>query len=345
MMNTGKRIAYIDLAKGICIMLVVFFHTKGILFREYWFDPFLSSFRLPLYFLLSGLFFRDYGSFRRFLTKKVNRLLVPFLFFYLLSAVLLPNVMHQVWGVNFGTITGIRSLWAFLWPGEYPNIPIWFLWCLFLMNLLFWFFEWANRYCSRRWNSFSGVCLLVFLSLLCGYFGYTLKCAYSVDVGNILKALSAMPFFCFGYLVGRNDGLTFLANLSKLKALALFVLLFGICFSFSQFVTSDDVSLSFLLQFVEGATGAMMIVVASRMMVRIPFVSYIGRYSIIVLLTHGILVRCLSPFCLRLSSFLDADLIIFVATLLILLSYLLIIPLSCRYLPYFVAQKPLFPEK
>ena len=96
------------------------------------------------------------------------------------------------------------------------------------MNLLFWFFEWTKRCCSGRWNGFSGVFLLVFLSLLGGYFGYSLKWAYSVDIGNVLKALASMPFFCFGYLVGRNDGLTFLANLSKFKALALFVLLFGI---------------------------------------------------------------------------------------------------------------------
>lgn len=57
------RIEFIDLAKGICIILVVIFHFDVDI-------PLLRPMRMPLYFILSGLFFKDYGGFINFLTKK-----------------------------------------------------------------------------------------------------------------------------------------------------------------------------------------------------------------------------------------------------------------------------------
>ena len=74
MVYENNRIAYIDLAKGFCIVLVVLFHAKGVLNIHYASDTFLGSFRLPLYFFLSGLFFKDYGGLSKFFIKKTNRL-------------------------------------------------------------------------------------------------------------------------------------------------------------------------------------------------------------------------------------------------------------------------------
>ena len=70
------RIQFVDTAKGICILLVVMYHA-GLVDND---TPCLSMLRMPFYFTLSGLFFKDYGGFRTIL-KKVNKLLVPFVFF------------------------------------------------------------------------------------------------------------------------------------------------------------------------------------------------------------------------------------------------------------------------
>ena len=73
----GKvRIDFIDLAKGVCIVLIVLGHT-GIAV-DY---PGLTLMRTPLYFALSGLFFKDYGGFMQFLVRKTNKILIPFLFY------------------------------------------------------------------------------------------------------------------------------------------------------------------------------------------------------------------------------------------------------------------------
>ena len=339
-----KRIEYLDLAKGLCIILVVFYHAKGILAREYSFDPFLASFRMPLYFLLSGLFFRDYGGFKRFLTKKTNRLLVPFLAFYLMTAVLLPNIMHYLWGIKFETVTGLPSLWAFIWPGQYPNIPIWFLWCLFLMNVMFWLIHRVARGKTNSRQKSHSLSILIVICLVCGFAGWMLQEKLAFDVGNLFKAMASMPFFCVGYLFASHNGLTALNNINKAKAFPIFCLLLAICFTCSMFLSSDKVEATYLLKLISGVTGALMIVILSRMIVRIPFISYIGRYSIILLLTHGVLVRVLAPLCHSLASTLNTDAAILIVTMLILLSQLIIIPIARRHFPHITAQKPLFPE-
>ena len=59
-MNSAKRIVYIDLAKGICILLVVLDHISNEGYfssGDYPLNEIFEQTRMPLYFILSGLFF------------------------------------------------------------------------------------------------------------------------------------------------------------------------------------------------------------------------------------------------------------------------------------------------
>ena len=58
-----QRIVWIDTAKGICIILVVLYHSlihthADFLLSNTNVENFLSAFRMPLYFALSGIFSR-----------------------------------------------------------------------------------------------------------------------------------------------------------------------------------------------------------------------------------------------------------------------------------------------
>ena len=66
----ANRIEFIDLAKGICILLVVQIHVYG----DTSVDVFkmMSLFRMPLYFVLSGLFFKTYDGFFSLFKKKTS---------------------------------------------------------------------------------------------------------------------------------------------------------------------------------------------------------------------------------------------------------------------------------
>ena len=331
MLQEGNRIAYIDLAKGFCIVLVVLFHAKGVFNVHDVSDAFLASFRLPLYFFLSGLFFKEYGGFSRFFIKKVNRLLAPFFFFYICFSVCLPNLLHAVFGVHFDTVVGWPSLWAFLWPGQYPNIPIWFLWCLFLMNILFWvIYTLSNRY-SNQWS----IGVLVLLCVVCGFIGSWLMDSQPTDYGNVFKALQSMPFFCFGYLLKHYNGLQRIQVMSRLSVLFSTLIFLGLTLFFTFY---------YPLYFTTGITGTLFILLLARFFGRLPFFSYVGRYSIMLLLTHGLLIRVLTPLCFRLSEKTGPEIAVLLLFLIVLMSYYLLIPLMRRFLPYVTAQKPLFRE-
>ena len=75
--NMKQRIEFIDLAKGICMSLVVYSHV-------YLGDhPKLGEFQdyisLPLFFSLSGLLFKTYNDYMDFCINKINKLIIPLL--------------------------------------------------------------------------------------------------------------------------------------------------------------------------------------------------------------------------------------------------------------------------
>lgn len=56
MANTASRIEYIDLAKGLCILLVVYFHAASFVSVSSGLDKMMRSFRMPLYFSSPAFF-------------------------------------------------------------------------------------------------------------------------------------------------------------------------------------------------------------------------------------------------------------------------------------------------
>lgn len=76
-----SRIDWLDFAKGIGILCVVFGHTQIPYISEYLIRPF----HVPLFFFLSGFCFavKKY-NFKEFLSKKIKSLLMPYIFFSLI---------------------------------------------------------------------------------------------------------------------------------------------------------------------------------------------------------------------------------------------------------------------
>jgi fucose 4-O-acetylase-like acetyltransferase len=91
-----------------------------------------------------------------------------------------------------------------------------------------------------------------------------------------------------------------------------------------------------------GLAGVLAVMFISKRLTKIPLISYFGRYSIMILVTHGIVIRLIQPqlFKFHISEWWINALI---CTSLTLLVYLALIPLMKRYLPYVTAQKDLIP--
>jgi len=191
-----QRIEYIDLAKGFCIILVVFHHANTALDNiDFALRDALCVFRMPLYFFLSGLFFKTYEGYIGFLKRKVNKLLLPFLFFHIVSFFVVPLL-------NEKTLEWAK-LWDFLFR-QYNGLngPLWFLLCLFWVNQLFYGLykiSFATRY---------PLAVLITGTVLLGVLGYSIGgTQYDFRVMNLSTALTAMPFFSAGYIFNRHTSI------------------------------------------------------------------------------------------------------------------------------------------
>ena len=321
-----QRIEFIDLTKGLCISLVALFHIHCF---ETTTETALRFFRMPLYYFLSGIFFREYAGLLSFSVKKINKLIIPYLFFFLV-AYLAGIVCHFLHFYEKGIIEEpfhwnmIFDIFTKLSQGENIgyNSPIWFLISLFEVNILF--------YILRIGIKNDHILLLTafligILSILAGLD----KLPYFID-----RSLIAFPFFAVGYYC-RNLILT-TKEIGKGK-LYLFA---ACCFAFIYFCAtlSEPTRDTFFIHYLAGLSGIGMILSVSKALNKLPLISYIGRYSLVVLGFHTFLVRPMR-FIFSFASPVGQYILSFIA--IAILVRFLIIPISIKFFPYFTAQKDL----
>jgi fucose 4-O-acetylase-like acetyltransferase len=340
-----KRVEWIDTAKGICILLVVFNHIciySGVLGERnnYIIQHsiyFLTSFRMPLYFFLSGLFFKTYGGGAPFVKKKVNKLLIPFLFFYIISADLIPSLYYcltdrTLYGIN--NLSLLRQLHDVCYDYcQATNGPIWFLLCLFEVNILF---------CCISIISKENMCFIYIQSVIFGIIGLFLSYFHILLPLTLSTSFTCLPFFAFGYFVKKSTNLlyssmidNYLIIISIACALFLWVVARHVVYYKNEFCNS-----SYFTAHICGIIGTMMIFLLSKYIGTKPFVTFYGKYSLITLCTHY-------PLFVLFDNFLFCHMQLFgwykvlAAFLLIILTELMLIPLMIKYLPYVTAQKDL----
>lgn len=127
-MNEPKlvRLEYLDIAKGIGIILVVLYHVSK---EDRLLCYFLATFFMPMFFIISGMCYNEahYPTFLTFLKKKIKRLLIPLIVFSAIN-IALSYVFH----LEFYTI-------KFLVKG-FPGAQ-WFVFCLFCVELTYYWIE------------------------------------------------------------------------------------------------------------------------------------------------------------------------------------------------------------
>lgn len=333
-----QRIQYIDLAKGLCILLVVSFH---VLQHFHCLPDFIKSwscFRMPLYFFLSGLFFKEYEGFLGFFLRKVNKLFIPFAFFYLVTSFALSNILHDFFGytVLFEESLGIGGLWAFITQERFANDPIWFLWVLFLVNIYFYIcYTIAKKITSNQKY------LPVVLSIICFSIGIIGSAVISRRI-NLLafldSAMSALPFYAIGYLFNRFTNILVPNKWDKYLPL-LVIVFFAIIYFFGGHCSYrvNRFTINPFWQYVCGVSGTLGIIFLAKIIRHIPFVTYWGRYSIMILVTHSIVLKVIAPLVLK--AHLPMTLTAIISFVVLMFSYQLLIPLMKKYLPHVTAQK------
>lgn len=186
-----RRFEYLDIAKGIGILLVVWAHILlvGPSHRV------IYAFHMPLFFLISGMLFRreKYQCFGIFLRKRAKRLLMPFVIYSVATWI--------IWAVfRFVRHDSVVSYWDPLLQtviakgsGAYMvhNSALWFIPCLFATEILYFVLFRLND--IARLTVCAGCATL---SFVLGY--YFADAWWFLLPWNFDAALIGVLFYCIG---------------------------------------------------------------------------------------------------------------------------------------------------
>jgi fucose 4-O-acetylase-like acetyltransferase len=192
-----ERIHWIDIAKGIGIIFIIYAHVLG----SHDFRHLFYSFHIPLFFFLSGIVYnpQKYISFPVFLKKSVRGLLLPYFIFAFIFFILWliriqpdnlfsPEIIRQFLSIFYANSN--NGLMAF-------NNILWFLPTLFATRLLF----------VSIFRFFRKPKVIIFILMFFSVFGYL----FSIFASNIKlpfgieTALSAVVFYGAGFLWNQSE--------------------------------------------------------------------------------------------------------------------------------------------
>ncbi len=227
-----------------------------------------NYFRMPLYFFLSGLFFKTYGGYIDFLVRKTNKLFVPFFVFAVLAL-----AYTFIWPEK---LPKLRT-----WQSFYPFVTIWFLWCLFLMNNIFFLVVHLSR---------DHLPTLYISVLMLGTIGFMSGNNYW-EFLHVRTALSALPYFVIGYAVRRHTNMLYGRGRwwEWITAGVAFLLLYQLTCHFGKagiYYVHNEYHVPFWALYGGALVGIYGILTLSKLLRHVPVISYLGRYSIVVLVTH-----------------------------------------------------------
>lgn len=284
----NSRISYLDVAKGIGIILVVMGHTG---FLKDAVSKYIFSFHMPLFFVISGMLInlkheenKDFGETIR---KKAKALLIPYVSFSVIYIII--SLVENYFGVmsKEELIQGIIYMFTF-----YGDSTLWFLPALLISEVLFIFLmKRMKGHLVFIISVFLGVIAFVVQTLITPVWASHTDSLLVVNLidflrvflrGIIAESFVATGFFGYKYIAdSKNNKLLDLA-----KGIALLILTYGVSY-FNDTVDFHRVVLgnyaSFLLAGILGSFG---IIILSKAMENVRILAYFGRNSLIVMCTH-----------------------------------------------------------
>lgn len=286
-----KRIQYIDIAKGVCILLVVLGHELT------WNDAlryFIYSFHIPMFFALSGV--------TMYLTQECNRLKKDFIsknIYGIVIPYLAVSILYFLWDFSRWFASGKLSFHLIaldlgqIVTGYGINV-LWFLSTLFLTKVIF--YQLAR--CKKKNNSFVvmlsiaiiGNIILIIVPYLSNALPENLVGRF-IEWGtiSIFRPIIALFFLGFGYY-----GYPLFEKERKNRWMSVLILLLGICLIpvliHGKITLVDMISNPPFMVFITGICGTIAVLMACSLLEECRFMSklltYFGKNSLIIMLTH-----------------------------------------------------------
>ncbi len=290
--NSKKRVGWIDIAKAIAILCIVFGHSmNGTNKIETISVAIIYTFHVPVFFLLSSITCRystDFKSFKQNTLKAMKHLLVPAYLIYLVAIIysiyLDPNKFYsfQFWKEYILGAVYYTSI-----PVEYMGLQMpaifasWFFIALFLSRVIF---DYLQMIIPKA--------MLFPIVLLTSCIGVALG-KHEIFILSFDIALAVLPFIYLGYIWKNLEK----HNISSLSKVIGVVICFFIWIIFSLFTYKDILNIVgrryplYPLCIIAALAGSYSIIVIAKQLEKakifLPF-QFLGRYCIYFYSIHCI---------------------------------------------------------
>ncbi len=325
----SNRIYWIDIAKGLGIILVCLGHMEEIT-SPLW-KQFAASFHMPLFFVISGILFynRDFKSetFKKYLIREFNGIIKPYLLWGLIYAngVSIENILRVGWGNNklFG------------------SAGLWFLPVYFVANLIIYIFFSRNKSTNFILMLLVGLYISSFLLWKLGINNIISRIGYPFGFDI---ACCAAGFTCVGILYTKYN-LNY--KLNKFQAIAIICIFYLVTYIISQLnypyvkgiglgrvVMATTNYGNFVLFIVGGIIGSIATIGLSKIIKRSIILEFIGKNSLIFMVTNHFAIEIIMGFYNQLYDISSINHII--PHLILVLLTLLLVLIICSIFAIFI---------
>ncbi len=199
------RCTWIDIAKGLGIVLVVYGHIQ---FRPVWLNVWLGSFHMPLFFFLAGLTFNaaKYKNIISLVKVKFGQIMIPYFIFA--TALWLWDIVKQILAGGGTSLSRIAKLFIGIFlqiRGSSFGPGAWFIPCIFCCYLIV--YAIMNIAKERKW-------LAVGIDIACLVMGYCycefvdVKLPWGVDAAVVAASFMLLGAVLKNKLMNDNFGQT-----------------------------------------------------------------------------------------------------------------------------------------
>jgi len=285
-MEVKSRLTFIDNAKAIGIVLVIFAHLKGV---PEFLTAFIYSFHMPLFFFLSGYLLSDYKlnlKIKDYIDIQIKSLVVPYFFFGFFS-ILLFLIESKVKHKSLHVTDNLLGLLYGVGQGLEFNVVLWFFTCLFSVMVVYYVI-------AKFFTKTTTLILSCIIGLLVAYESTYLPFRLP---WNFELAFVALVFFAMGnYLASTHIMSVMTVNKKACWVMVCVSLLLCIYFSFQngRVDMNGMVFNSVPLYFLSGVAGVSFIIFLSSLLPVNKIAVLLSKNTIVIFPMHLLLFSTFS---------------------------------------------------
>lgn len=299
-----KREKYIDIAKGIAIILVIIGHCE---YTNKTLLVWLYSFHMPLFFMINGFFIKNSInrlSLKEFTKRKAKTILIPYLIFSI--PLYIAYIAKTL--IKYKTISGIEAIQKFLGiflvcRDSNFDIGLWFLVSLFVSDILVYLilkiiFDSNNIKEKNKNIVITGITIITYIV---GVIITSIAKKYLI-IWNLDIAPLCTSFILMGYLLSViNEKKDIISN----KFLCIIMFFINVIFAYLNYKVcgKSDIYYSNLgngfYYLLAAISGSIFILQISKFIEKSKILETIGKHSLIYYALQGSLVLPISKLIVK----------------------------------------------